>query len=91
MPRVCAEPTQKIGDTPCELTLELLDRFGNMLQRGGANVAARALGPGSSAAVVQDNQNGTYIVRFTQQAAGECKVIEILEAWAHAQCPRTRR
>jgi hypothetical protein len=74
-----AESTQKIGDTPCELLLECLDKFGNIVRRGGASVAARALGPGTSACTVEDLENGRYLIRFTQAAAGECKVMVRLD------------
>ena len=73
------EPTQKIGEPPCEIVLECLDKFGNLIHTGGATVAARALGPGTSAATVDDLQNGRYAIRFTQAAAGECKVMVRLD------------
>lgn len=60
---------------PSEVVLDTIDRFGNTCTSGGANVSARALGPGSSACTVTDNDNGTYTIRFTQAAAGECKVM----------------
>lgn len=73
------EAVQKIGELPCEITLECLDRFGNLVTEGGATVAARALGPGTSAATVDDLQNGQYLIRFTQAAAGECKIMVRLD------------
>lgn len=74
-----AELTQKIGEPPCEIILECLDKFGNLLHTGGATVAARALGPGTSAATVDDLENGRYAIRFAQAAVGECKVMVRLD------------
>ena len=40
---------------------------------------ARALGSGASAVTVDDEKNGRYVIRFTQAAAGECKVMVRLD------------
>ena len=60
---------------PIGIVLEAVDKFGNKIDRGGANVGARAAGNAASACTVDDNQDGTYTIRFTQNAAGDCKVI----------------
>ena len=70
---------QKIGEVPVEIVLECQDRFGNVLHSGGATVAARALGPGTTSPSVEDLQNGRYIIRFAQAAAGECKIMVRLD------------
>ena len=64
-----------VADVPTSMLLQLFDRFGNQLDRGGAAVGARALGPGASAVAVDDLQDGTYVLRFSQAAAGECKIM----------------
>lgn len=68
------------ADTPSvvgvlyELTLIAEDKYTNRLDRGGANVQARALGPSASPATTHDHGDGTYGVRFTAGAAGEYRV-----------------
>ena len=57
-----------------ELTLIAEDKYTNRLDRGGANVQARALGPSASPATTVDHQDGTYGVRFTAGAVGEYRV-----------------
>ena len=57
-----------------ELILEAIDRHGNKLDKGGANVGARASGNAVGPCTVEDNKDGTYTIRFTQNAPGECKV-----------------
>ena len=59
---------------PYELILVAEDKFSNRLDRGGANVQARALGASTSPATCHDFDDGTYGVRFTTQAAGEYRV-----------------
>ena len=57
-----------------ELLLIAEDKFGNRLDRGGANVQARALGPSASPATTKDYNNGTYGIKFTAGAVGEYRV-----------------
>lgn len=57
-----------------ELTLIAEDKYTNRLDRGGANVQARALGPSASPATTVDHGDGTYGVRFTAGAVGEYRV-----------------
>lgn len=57
-----------------ELTLIAEDKYSNKLDRGGANVQARALGPSASPATTVDHQDGRYGVRFTAGAVGEYRV-----------------
>ena len=57
-----------------ELLLIAEDKYSNKLDRGGANVQARALGPSASPATTRDYSNGTYGVKFTAGAAGEYRV-----------------
>ena len=59
---------------PYELLLIAEDKYSNKLDRGGANVQARALGPSASPATTHDYENGTYGVRFTAGAVGEYRV-----------------
>ena len=70
---------QQIGEVPVEIVLECQDRYGNIVHTGGATVAARALGPGTSSPTVEDLQNGRYVIRFAQAAAGECKIMVRLD------------
>ena len=57
-----------------DLLLVAEDKYGNKLDRGGAQVAARALGPSASPAQQIDNNDGTYFIRFTAGAVGEYRV-----------------
>jgi hypothetical protein len=58
-----------------ELLLIAEDKFSNKLDRGGANVQARALGPSvTNAATSTDYNNGTYGIKFTAGAVGEYRV-----------------
>ena len=62
-----------------ELTLIAEDKYANRLDRGGANVNARALGPSASPATTVDHGDGTYGIRFTAGAVGEYRVEVKLE------------
>lgn len=57
-----------------ELLLIAEDKYSNKLDRGGANVQARALGPSASPATTKDYNNGTYGIKFTAGAVGEYRV-----------------
>jgi len=72
-----SEPPQI--NQPCELRLEAVDKFGNMLEQGGSRVDARANGPGVSACTVDDRQDGTYTVTFSAAVVGETRVIVRLD------------
>ena len=61
--------------SPIEIILQAVDKYGNKIDRGGANVSARAAGNAASACTVDDNQDGTYTIHFSQNAVGDCKVI----------------
>ena len=63
-----------IVNQPCEMLLVAVDKYGNTLINGGANVAARALGTGVSAPQVEDREDGTYIITFSSSVVQECKV-----------------
>jgi hypothetical protein len=70
---------------PCvthqSVTLELVavDKLGNALDRGGARVDARVLGPNAGACTVDDRKDGTYTITFTTGAVGEYRVIARLD------------
>ena len=66
--------TPPVTNVLYELTLIAEDKYANKLDRGGANVQARALGPSASQAQTVDHQDGTYGVRFTAGAVGEYRV-----------------
>ena len=68
-----------IVNMPCEMLLEVVDKYGNRLDTGGATVAARALGTGASQCTAVDNNNGTYTCTFTSSVGGECRVIVRLD------------
>jgi len=73
-------PTEPcIADMPCSILLEAIDKFGNPLDRGGATVGARALGPGATTVAIEDNEDGMYLLRFSQAAVGECKIMVRLD------------
>ena len=57
-----------------ELRLVAEDKYTNKLDRGGASVQARALGPSASPATTVDYEDGTYGIRFTAAAVGEYRV-----------------
>ena len=63
----------------CAIVLETVDTYGNSVDLGGANVAARALGTGVSPCEVGDNNDGTYTITFTSSVVGECRVTVRLE------------
>lgn len=66
--------TPPVIGVPYELLLIAEDKYTNRLDRGGANVQARALGPSASPAATIDHNDGTYGVRFTAGAVGEYRV-----------------
>lgn len=63
----------------CELVLVAVDKLGNTLDRGGARVDARVLGPNASQCTVEDRRDGTYTITFTAGAVGEYRVIARLD------------
>lgn len=64
-----------IVNLPCELVLELVDKYGNKLEGGGTNaVGARGLGTGVGACAVTDNGDGTHKITFTSSVVGECRI-----------------
>lgn len=64
---------------PCEMLLEAVDKFGNILDTGGASVAARALGTSVVPPTVTDNNDGTYTIAFMSSVVGVAKVMVKLE------------
>ena len=64
---------------PCNLLVQLVDRFGNTLEKGGARVDARALGAAAGTCTTEDRKDGTYLISFQVQAAGDYKVSVRLE------------
>ena len=66
------EPT--VTHQLCSMIVELIDRFGNKVEKGGSRVDARALGPSAGACSIDDKQDGTYEVTFTANAVGDYKI-----------------
>ena len=66
------EPT--VTHAPCMMLIEMLDRFGNHVGRGGSRVDARAMGPSAGPCTVEDRKDGTYVLEFTAMAVGDYKV-----------------
>ena len=64
-----------ITQAQAEVTLIAIDKYGNRLDVGGANINARAQGNAASSCQVVDEKDGTYTINFTQNAVGDCKVI----------------
>ena len=62
-----------------ELVLIAVDKLGNTLDRGGARVDARVLGPNASPVAIEDRKDGTYSIGFTAGAVGEYRVIARLD------------
>ena len=71
-------PTALVGQ-PCVLELQAVDKFGNLLEEGGASVTARGVGTGVQACAVEDKNNGTYHIVFTSNVVGEARVIVRLD------------
>ena len=61
------------------LGAEAVDKYGNNVDEGGASIAVRALGTGVSPCTVEDNNDGTYGIKFTSTVAGEGRVVVRLE------------
>ena len=63
----------------CELTLQVIDRFGNVLTNGGHRVDAKAAGAATSSCNVVDQNNGLYTISLTAGAPGDVKVTARVE------------
>lgn len=72
-----SEPT--VTHNTSTMVIELFDRFGNRVERGGSRVDARALGPSAGQCAVEDLKDGTYEVSFSAFAVGDYKVTARLE------------
>ena len=77
--RLAPPETQPQTHQPCELLLTAVDKLGNTLDRGGARVDARVLGPNASPCTVEDCKDGRYKITFTAGAVGEYRVIARLD------------
>ena len=64
---------------PIEVVLQLVDKFGNVTDKGDVRVDAKAFGPKASECAVVDCQNGTYTITFTASAVGDYKLQVRLE------------
>lgn len=62
-----------------ELELIAVDKLGNTLDRGGARIDARVLGPNAGPCNFTDRKNGTYLISFSTGAVGEYRVIARLD------------
>ena len=70
---------QPTVDIPCEIVLQLVDKFGNEAETGGVRVDAKCFGSKASEANVVDCEDGTYLITFTAGTAGDYKVQVRLE------------
>jgi hypothetical protein len=59
--------------------LQLVDKFGNDVERGEVRVDAKAFGPKASECVVEDKHDGTYTIVFTAGVPGDYRVQVRLE------------
>ena len=71
--------TPPVTHQPVTMRVELIDRFGNGVRKGGARVDGRAMGASAGQVAVEDHQDGTYSVTFTANAIGDYKVTVRLE------------
>ena len=72
-------PEPWLTHTDSQLVLIAVDKLGNTLDRGGARVDARVLGPNAGSCTVEDRKDGTYTITFTAGAVGEYRVIARLD------------
>ena len=72
-------PAQPTAHVPCEVLLQLVDKYGNNVERGEVRVDAKAFGPKASEVQVVDCENGTYTLSFTASVPGDYKTQVRLE------------
>ena len=63
----------------CRVLLQLVDKFGNDVEKGEVRVDAKAFGPKASECNVEDKQDGTYKIIFTAGVPGDYRVQVRLE------------
>ena len=61
-------------ESPIDVILHLLDKYGNRCEQGGVRVDAKAYGSKASEAKVVDNANGTFSISFIAAVPGDYKV-----------------
>lgn len=64
---------------PVQLILETADKLGNLLERGGAKVDARIIGPNAGQLTTEDLKDGKYCLTFSASSVGEYRVIARLD------------
>ena len=79
------EPT--VTGSVCVMMLVAYDKQGNQLDRGGARVEARVVGPNAGPCTVEDKKNGEYSLSFTAGTVGEYRVIARLDNVEMAPVP----
>ena len=83
-PAVAARSTlslskEAVAHTPIEVVLQLVDKYGNNVERGEVRVDAKAFGPKASECQVVDCETGQYTLTFTASVPGDYKVQVRLE------------
>ena len=73
-------------NVPLEVLLQLVDKFGNDVERGEVRVDAKAFGPKASECTVVDCENGTFRLTFTAAVPGDYKVQVRLENAEMSPC-----
>lgn len=63
----------------CQIVLHLVDKYGNVVERGEVRVDAKVFGSKASDAQVVDVADGTYTISFTASLSGDYKVQVRLE------------
>lgn len=71
--------TEPLTHQLTELELIAVDKLGNTLEKGGARLDARVLGPNAGPCTCTDRKDGTYTIQFTAGAIGEYRVIARLD------------
>lgn len=79
-------PPHPSAHVPVEVLLQLVDKYGNDVERGEVRVDAKAFGPKASECQVIDCENGTYTITFTASVPGDYKVQVRLENTEMAPC-----
>jgi hypothetical protein len=79
-------PTHPSLNAPLAVLLQLVDKYGNDVERGEVRVDAKAFGPKASECAVVDCENGTFTITFTASVPGDYKVQVRLENAEMSPC-----
>ena len=68
-----------VTSTPCEVIMQLVDKYGNDVERGDVRLDAKAFGPKASECQTVDCGDGTYKITFTPSVVGDYRLQARLE------------